>query len=101
MISGNPADALAVHAPTVGLIDGLRQALSTAEATAYFLESPPELVEAVELDPVLDGLLSPPLVDGELLALASPLLLDVESVEVFAGAADFFAADFLSRESVL
>jgi len=92
MISGNPADALAVHAPTVGPFDDPRQALSTAEATAYFLESPPELVEAV---------LSPPLVDGELLALPSPLLLDVESVEVFAGAADFFAADFLSRESVL
>ena len=101
MISGNPADALAVHAPTVGPFDDPRQALSTAEATAYFLESPPELVEVVELEPVLDGLLSPPLVDGELLALASPLLLDGESVEVCAGAADFLAADFISRESGL
>ena len=53
MISGNPADALAVHAPTVGPFDDPRQALSTAEATACFLESPPELVEAVELEPVL------------------------------------------------
>ena len=101
MIAGNPADTLPVHAPTVGLFDDLRQTLSTAEAIAYFLESPPELVEVVELEPVLDGLLSPPLVDGEVLELASPLPPDVESVEVFAGAVDFFAADFLSRESVL
>lgn len=90
-----------MHAPTVGLFVDLRPALSTAEATAYFLESPPELDEVVELELELDGLLSAPLVDGELLELASPLLPDVESAEVFAGAVDFFAADFLSRESVL